>query len=327
MGRRRATATSRAPASWSFCAPASTPRRRSPRARTATSTRRSPARRRWSRPSTSRRILNTRRWSRRPAPRWSRTAGSTCGPRHAERRSARIATASRGLRAFRSRTSTCTRCSGRRLRPARRRQDYTRQAVQIAKAMPGTPVKLLWSREEDMQHDLYRPVEPRAAAGGPRRRRATGGAGTCVRPTSIIVTLLGPAQGRHRSVNAALLRRLCPTRCPTCATSTRAQHARAGRLLADRRRIRRIRSCASASSTSWRTPRARTRTSSAAPLLRARRRTSPCSTRWRRRPTGASRSAEGRVPRHRGRRCLRQLHRRGGRVVGEREGRDRRSIA
>ncbi|MEA2829661.1 MAG: isoquinoline 1-oxidoreductase subunit beta, partial [Bradyrhizobium sp.] len=36
--------------------------------------------------------------------------------------------------------------------------DYVRQAVAIAKQMPGTPIKLLWSREEDMQHGMYHPV-------------------------------------------------------------------------------------------------------------------------------------------------------------------------
>ena len=37
-------------------------------------------------------------------------------------------------------------------------QDFVRQAVLIAKELPGTPVKLLWSREEDMQHGFYRPA-------------------------------------------------------------------------------------------------------------------------------------------------------------------------
>ena len=32
------------------------------------------------------------------------------------------------------------------------------QAVQIAKQMPGTPIKLLWSREEDMAQGRYHPV-------------------------------------------------------------------------------------------------------------------------------------------------------------------------
>ncbi|MDB5953347.1 MAG: xanthine dehydrogenase family protein molybdopterin-binding subunit [Massilia sp.] len=36
--------------------------------------------------------------------------------------------------------------------------DWVRQAVEIAKAMPGIPVKLIWSREEDMLHGRYHPV-------------------------------------------------------------------------------------------------------------------------------------------------------------------------
>lgn len=40
----------------------------------------------------------------------------------------------------------------------RGRSDFITQAVQIAKALPGTPVKLLWSREEDMQHCYFHPI-------------------------------------------------------------------------------------------------------------------------------------------------------------------------
>ena len=36
--------------------------------------------------------------------------------------------------------------------------DWVRQSVAIARQMPGVPVKLIWSREEDMQHGLYHPV-------------------------------------------------------------------------------------------------------------------------------------------------------------------------
>ncbi len=37
-------------------------------------------------------------------------------------------------------------------------QDYIRQSVLIAKQMPGTPIKMLWTREEDMTHDWYHPI-------------------------------------------------------------------------------------------------------------------------------------------------------------------------
>ena len=36
--------------------------------------------------------------------------------------------------------------------------DWVRQAVAIAKELPGTPVKLVWSREEDMTHGRYHPI-------------------------------------------------------------------------------------------------------------------------------------------------------------------------
>ena len=45
-------------------------------------------------------------------------------------------------------------------------QDYVTQAVQIAKQMPGTPVKLLWSREEDMLHGHYHPIMMAKLTGG-----------------------------------------------------------------------------------------------------------------------------------------------------------------
>ena len=44
--------------------------------------------------------------------------------------------------------------------------DYVTQAVLIAKQMPGTPIKLLWSREEDMAHGRYHPVMQCKLVGG-----------------------------------------------------------------------------------------------------------------------------------------------------------------
>ena len=45
-------------------------------------------------------------------------------------------------------------------------QDFVRQAVAIAKQIPGVPIKMIWSREEDMAHDFYRPISQcRLAAG------------------------------------------------------------------------------------------------------------------------------------------------------------------
>lgn len=44
--------------------------------------------------------------------------------------------------------------------------DFVTQAVAIAKQMPGTPIKLLWSREEDMAHGHYHPITKCKLVGG-----------------------------------------------------------------------------------------------------------------------------------------------------------------
>ncbi len=37
-------------------------------------------------------------------------------------------------------------------------QDYVQQAALIGKEFPGVPIKMIWSREEDMAHDFFRPI-------------------------------------------------------------------------------------------------------------------------------------------------------------------------
>ncbi len=53
--------------------------------------------------------------------------------------------------------------------------DFIAQAVEISKAV-GAPVKLMWTREDDMTHDFYRPVSLHQADRRAGRRRQAGGA-------------------------------------------------------------------------------------------------------------------------------------------------------
>jgi isoquinoline 1-oxidoreductase beta subunit len=46
------------------------------------------------------------------------------------------------------------------------RQDWVTKAVLIAKQIPDTPVKLIWSREEDMAHGQYHPLTQAKLVGG-----------------------------------------------------------------------------------------------------------------------------------------------------------------
>ena len=95
---------------------------------------------------------------RRRARRWLRSLGV-----HAD---ADRGQADRGARspAFLPTRSRSTPVSGRRIRTPRRR-DFVAEAVEISKAI-GAPVKLTWSREDDMQHELYRPASYAKFAGG-----------------------------------------------------------------------------------------------------------------------------------------------------------------
>ena len=62
--------------------------------------------------------------------------------------------------------------------------DFVRQAVLIAKQMPGTPVKLIWSREEDMLHGYYHPITKCQDGRGAWTRTATWSGCACASPAS-----------------------------------------------------------------------------------------------------------------------------------------------
>ncbi|QJR16025.1 xanthine dehydrogenase family protein molybdopterin-binding subunit [Usitatibacter palustris] len=85
-------------------------------------------------------------------------------------------------------------------------QDYVRQSVVIAKQFMGKPVKLIWSREEDMQHGFYRPASlVRMKAGLDAQGNVTAFQSTIACPS--ILALLRP-EGIQKGIDFTAVRTL-----------------------------------------------------------------------------------------------------------------------
>ena len=67
--------------------------------------------------------------------------------------------------------------------------DFVRQAVAIAKQFPNTPVKLLWTREEDMQHGMYHPITKAKMVAGLDSKGKLSGLHMRISGQSILATL------------------------------------------------------------------------------------------------------------------------------------------
>ena len=95
-------------------------------------------------------------------------------------------------------------------------QDYVHQAVLIAKQMPGTPVKLLWSREEDMVQGRYHPVMQCKLVGALRQGQ---------QPDRPAHAPVGPVDPRRACARRSSSRRRAATRSRSRACSRRGEHS------------------------------------------------------------------------------------------------------
>ena len=144
--------------------------------------------------------------------------------------------------------------------------DFVGQAVRIAIECGGRPVQLVWSREEDLGHDFYRPGRRGGDARHARRRTAgrarctITSAGDAITPRWIergLPSLAGPVDRPTRPRARACS--TWSTRFPTSASPTSRRRAACRSATGARSATRTTPSSASRSSTSSPTPPSRTR--------------------------------------------------------------------
>ena len=204
--------------------------------------------------STARRTSRTRRWSRSTAPRGSATARSRSGCRRrcpAWRARSPRAVAGVAESAVTVHVTYLGGGFGRRLEV-----DVVGQAVRIALETGGRPVQLIWSREEDMTHDFYRPAGAAVlqagldAAGLPVALRVTS-AGDAITPRWIERGIPHwPARSTRPTRPRAKGCSTCPTRSRTSTSRTSRPAMRCRSASGARSGIRTTRSSRKASSTS-----------------------------------------------------------------------------
>jgi len=168
-------------------------------------------------------------------------------------------------------------------------QEYVRQAVVIAKEFK-EPVKLVWSREQDIAHDLYRPCGmARLVAGLDDQRHAARLDGPVDRSVVSLRRWFPDFTNIWTGLSSAASPREMPYDVPNYLVDYVIHETPVPLACGVRSTTRRTPSTRNVSSTRWRTRRGWTPIFSAASCLAKARAISRCSTPRPRKPTGAGR--------------------------------------